>query len=65
MPKLKTRKAVAKRFKLTASGKVLRRKSKQNHFNARQTPKKKREKRNDQVVAEQFSKNIHVALPYN
>lgn len=51
MPKLKARKAVAKRFKTTGSGKVSRRKSNQNHFNARQTSDQKRSKRGNQIVA--------------
>jgi large subunit ribosomal protein L35 len=58
MPKLKTRKAVSKRFKLSSKGKVLRRRSKQNHFNSRQTSDKRREKRNDQVVFSTEAKNI-------
>ena len=36
MVKLKTRKAVSKRFKITAGKKVLKRAARQNHFNARQ-----------------------------
>jgi large subunit ribosomal protein L35 len=50
MSKLKARKAVAKRFKTTGTGKVIRRKSNQNHFNARQTSQQKRAKRGNQVV---------------
>ncbi|MEA2007321.1 MAG: 50S ribosomal protein L35 [Patescibacteria group bacterium] len=58
MPKIKTRKAVAKRFKVTSKKKVLRRRSNQNHFNARQTSDKKREKRTDQIVEGKTAKNI-------
>jgi large subunit ribosomal protein L35 len=50
MSKLKARKAVSKRFKTTGTGKVVRRKSNQNHFNARQTSDQKRSKRSDQIV---------------
>jgi ribosomal protein L35 len=50
MLKRKARKAVSKRFKTTGTGKVVRRKSNQNHFNARQTPDQKRSKRGNQVV---------------
>ncbi len=50
MPKLKTRKAVSKRFKITGTGKVSRQQSNQNHFNARQTSKQKRAKRGNQIV---------------
>jgi ribosomal protein L35 len=58
MPKLKTRKSVAKRFKVTANKKVLRRRSKQNHFNARQTSDQKRAKRQDKLVPGALAKNI-------
>lgn len=58
MPKLKARKAVAKRFKTTSTGKVIRRKSNQNHFNARQTSDQKRTKRGNQVVAGKYAENI-------
>jgi large subunit ribosomal protein L35 len=47
MPKIKTHKATAKRFTLTGSGKLLRRKAGQDHFNARESGKVKRNKRRD------------------
>lgn len=58
MPKQKTRKAVSKRFKISSKKKVMRRKSKQNHFNARQSSDQKRNKRNDKEVTGKASKNI-------
>lgn len=58
MPKIKTRKSVAKRFKVTSKKKVLRRKSRQNHFNARQDSNQKRLKRSDQLVGGKIAKNI-------
>ncbi len=58
MPKLKTRKAVAKRFKITGTGKVSRRKSNQNHFNARQTSDQKRTKRGNQIVTGKIGASI-------
>ncbi|MDD3608003.1 MAG: 50S ribosomal protein L35 [Candidatus Moranbacteria bacterium] len=58
MPKLKTRKSVVKKFKITAGKKVIRRYSKQNHFNARQTSKLKRLKRNNVLVVGEDRKNI-------
>lgn len=58
MPKQKTRKSVIKRFRFTAKKKVMRRKSNQNHFNARQTSKVKRLKRIDQVVKGKNAQNI-------
>ncbi len=51
MPKIKTKKAISKRFKVTKNGKVLKRTDGQDHFNARQTGKKKRNKRSDNSMA--------------
>lgn len=62
MPKLKTRKAVAKRFKITGTNKVKRRSTGQNHFNARDWSKKTRSKRKDGIVTPKIAKNILVDL---
>ncbi|MCD6270943.1 50S ribosomal protein L35 [bacterium] len=43
--KAKTRKSILKRFKITKTGKVLRRATGQNHFRAKKPGKLKREKR--------------------
>ncbi len=58
MPKLKTRKCVSKRVKITGTGKVSRRKARQNHFNSRQDGDHKRAKRTDQIVKGKVAKNI-------
>ncbi|MEA1925878.1 MAG: 50S ribosomal protein L35 [Patescibacteria group bacterium] len=58
MPKLKTRKSVVKRFKVTSKKKILRRRSRQNHFNARQDSNHKRTKRNDKQVVGKQARNI-------
>jgi len=42
---MKTRKALVKRFKITKTGKVLRRATGQNHFRAKQTGKQRRKGR--------------------
>ena len=63
MPKLKTRKAVSKKVKITKSGKVLRRYTKQNHYNSKQTGKFKRKKRGDKPMFATDAKNILKALP--
>lgn len=62
MPKLKTRKAVAKRFKVTAKKKVTRRSSNQNHFNAREDSKHTRLKRSDKEVPGKFAENILIDI---
>jgi large subunit ribosomal protein L35 len=64
MPKLKTRKAVAKRVKITARRKVMRRNVGQGHFNAREEGKTTRSKRNDSVVFKTDAENILLNLPY-
>ena len=42
MPKIRTRRAAAKRFKLTASGRIRRRKANKGHLLTRKTRKRKR-----------------------
>ena len=63
MPKKsKTIKSIAKRFKTTKSGKVIKRKCGQNHLNAKETGKTTRQKRNDPNLAEASAKNIKKLL---
>lgn len=61
MPKLKTRKTIAKRVKKTKN-KLITRKCGQDHFNARQTGKKKRNKRRNQTLAKATTRNVKRAL---
>jgi large subunit ribosomal protein L35 len=42
MPKMKTHKGAAKRFKVTGSGKITRRKANLNHILEKKSPKRKR-----------------------
>lgn len=62
--KQKTRKSVVKKVKVTKNGKVIRRKTKQNHYNLRETKQFKRAKRRDITMSGQDAKNIKAALPY-
>ena len=55
---MKTHKALSKRFKVTKSGKVLKRKAGQAHFNTRENGKTARNKRRDISQDGQFQKNI-------
>jgi len=54
----KTRKSISKRFKITKTGKVLRRPVGQNHYLAKQSGKKRRQKRKWVEVSKWESKKI-------
>lgn len=58
MSKLKTIKAIAKRFKVTKNGKVIKRVAGQGHFNARESGKETRNKRRDLVLGDSYTKHI-------
>lgn len=64
MPKLKTRKAVSKRFTVTSKKKVQKRGANQNHFNAKEASNTKREKRNDVQIKGKMAKNILREMPH-
>ncbi len=65
MPKQKTNKAVAKKFKVTGSGKLVRRATGQNHYNSRDTGTSTRAKRLDASIAVPAEEaNLRKALPY-
>ena len=51
MPKMKTKRAAAKRFKLTASGKIKRKKAYANHIFTKKTTKRKRNLRHATLVS--------------
>jgi large subunit ribosomal protein L35 len=55
---MKTHKALAKRFKVTKKGKVLKRKAGQAHFNTRETGNTSRKKRRDISQEGKFQRNI-------
>lgn len=63
MPKLKTHKALSKRFKVTKNGKILKRRAGQNHFNARDTGKAGRNKKQDLVMSTAWNKVMEINLP--
>jgi len=62
MKKNKTIKSIAKRFKATKSGKVLKRKCGQDHFNAKESGNITRQKRNDINLSLVAAKNIKKLL---
>ncbi|WP_250122605.1 50S ribosomal protein L35 [Chroococcidiopsis sp. CCMEE 29] len=64
MPKLKSRKAAAKRFRATGSGKIVRRKAFKNHLLEHKSSNKKRKLSQMAVVDERDEKNVRLMLPY-
>jgi len=60
--KLKTRKSVAKRFKLTASGKVVRRGGQLRHLRANKTKRNIRRKKVAKVITNRMAKKIKSML---
>ena len=64
MPKMKTNRAAAKRFSLTGTGKVKRRKANLRHINAYMTTKRKRHLRKSGLVDPADERNIKRLIPY-
>ncbi|PMB50240.1 50S ribosomal protein L35 [Fischerella thermalis CCMEE 5205] len=64
MPKLKTRKAAAKRFRATGSGKIVRRKAFKNHLLEHKTSNKKHKLSKMVLVDERDAENVRLMLPY-
>lgn len=65
MPKIKTHRGAAKRFKFTGSGKLLRRKAFHSHILTKKTPKRKRALRQATLVDSANLKQIKTLLPYS
>ena len=68
MPKLKTHKATAKRFRFSGAKrnkKILRRKAGQDHFNARESGVVTKRKRRDLKAHKTSHKTIKKLTPYN
>jgi large subunit ribosomal protein L35 len=64
MPKLKTRKAAAKRFQKSGSGKLMRRKAFKNHLLQHKSTKRKSNLSKMAVVDERDADNVQLMLPY-
>ena len=64
MPKLKTRKAAAKRFSKSGTGKLMRRKAFKNHLLQHKSAKRKRRISGMAVVSERDADNVQMMLPY-
>ena len=64
MPKLKTHRGAAKRFKKTATGKFLRSKAFKQHILTSKTTKRKRAMRGTATVADVDTPRLSRMLPY-
>ena len=52
MPKMKTHRGSAKRFRVTGSGKIMRAKAYKSHILTKKSPKRKRNFRKEEQIAE-------------
>ena len=64
MPKMKTSRAAAKRFKVTGSGKLKRSKAYKSHILTKKSAKRKRNLRKAALVDSTNEKNMKKILPY-
>jgi len=64
MPKMKTNRGAAKRFKVSGTGKVIRNKAYASHILTKKTTKRKRNLRQSDTVDASSMKAIKKLLPY-
>jgi large subunit ribosomal protein L35 len=64
MPKMKTNRGAAKRFKATGTGKIVRNKAYASHILTKKTTKRKRGLRKSEILDESNVKGIKRILPY-
>lgn len=64
MPKMKTHRGAAKRFRVTASGKIKRGKAYRSHILTKKTTKRKRNLRKTGYMSDADQKNMKELLPY-
>lgn len=64
MPKIKTNRAAAKRFRVTGSGKVKRNKGFKSHLLSSKGKKRKRKLRRSTLVSAAETRNIRKLVPY-
>ncbi len=58
MPKMKTHRGTAKRFRVTGTGKIMRAKSNKSHILTKKSQKRKRNFRKETGVAKSDQKNV-------
>ena len=64
MPKLKTNRGAAKRFKISGKGRIKRTQANRRHILTKKTTKRKRQLRGTTAVATGDQKAIRTMLPY-
>jgi len=64
MPKMKTNRGAAKRFKVSATGKIIRNKAFASHILTKKSTKRKRNFRKNAVMDATNVKNVKKMLPY-
>jgi len=64
MPKLKTHRGAAKRFKKTATGKIKRAKAFKSHILTKKTSKRKRQLDQDTLISDADHRRISRMIPY-
>jgi large subunit ribosomal protein L35 len=64
MPKVKTHRGAAKRFKKTGTGKVVRSKKNKQHILTKKSPKRKRHLRKNTLVSSADEKRVKQMIPY-
>ena len=65
IPMQKTKKSIAKRFKVTGTGKVMRRSPNRRHLLTSKSVKQKRRSGQDRSVSDGFTAIVHKALPHS
>ena len=63
MPKMKTKKGAAKRFRKTGSGKIMYNKSGNRHLSTRKSSKRKRRLRKDTVLSKAMTRKTRKMIP--
>lgn len=64
MPKIKTHRGAAKRYKITGSGKIKRGKAYKSHILTKKSTKRKRNLRKTGYVSETVAKVVKKLIPY-
>jgi len=62
MPKMKTRKAIVKRVKVTARGKIMRHRPLTGHLKSSKSPKRRRNLRKTRLVSKGFARQAKKLL---